>query len=333
MTDSTELELGEVDPDVDLIMVTSTGGASEQAAPLPASSSDTFQQAPSPTANKMASHTMLKVGLLALVVVGAVIVAIVLSTSRDNGDSDGKRKPQPDAQLNTAVVFPLGTIQVQEDAFTFDETLTVSGTMSGGALNTGANVTMTFNVGADTGFVGIRFGTSGPINQVPVNPVNGQASFSASIPSSICDELSSICHDIACYEFAISSDGTRISSANINDIALVCGGCSEPSCRGVIDSDLCTCDEVNDGFTCETGGGCIPRSYVCDRLQDCSDNSDERGCTYTDPDTDCVVDCLTIFSEAYGECNVNDASCLEDACNELVRCYNTCGGDTLESCT
>jgi hypothetical protein len=46
--------------------------------------------------------------------------------------------------------------------------------------------------------------------------------------------LSSICHDIRCYEFAQTSGGT-FSQANINLLAAACGGCDEPSCQDLLD--------------------------------------------------------------------------------------------------
>jgi len=84
---------------------------------------------------------------------------------------------------------------------------------------------------------GMRFGDSGPVNVVPVQGAQGQTSGVLNLPfalsSSTCQNLATICHDIKCYEFAITADG-KISRANIRDVALMCGGCDEPSCASLI---------------------------------------------------------------------------------------------------
>lgn len=104
---------------------------------------------------------------------------------------------------------------------------------------------------------GIRFGSSGPISVVPVSGAAGQSSgtmqFDVMIPASICADLGQICHDIKCYEFAVTDIG-NVSAANIADIALACGDCDEPSCQDLIASCQLDCDSqfVAGGDTPET---------------------------------------------------------------------------------
>ena len=87
--------------------------------------------------------------------------------------------------------------------------------------------------------VGIRFGSdpSAPIWVVPQPDAQGQTagmlSTTLDIPQDVCDMLSQICHDIKCYEFAVTDVG-KISRENIEDIALACGGCDEPSCQELL---------------------------------------------------------------------------------------------------
>lgn len=92
---------------------------------------------------------------------------------------------------------------------------------------------------------GIRFGDGGPIDVVPISGAQGQNSgtmeFDVVIPDSVCDDLSRICHDIRCYEFAVTDVG-NVSAANIGDIALACGGCDEPSCQSLLTSCQLDCD-------------------------------------------------------------------------------------------
>jgi hypothetical protein len=100
---------------------------------------------------------------------------------------------------------------------------------------------------------GIRFGDSGPIAVIPVPGAVGQGSgtmvLDVEVPYDICDNLSQICHDIKCYEFAVTGSGT-VSAANIQDIALACNDCEEPSCQSLLDS----CDGPACDDTVQAGG-------------------------------------------------------------------------------
>lgn len=92
---------------------------------------------------------------------------------------------------------------------------------------------------------GIRFGASGPIRVVPVPSALGQPDgtiqFDVTVPPDICNDLSQICHDIKCYEFAVTDAG-QVSAANIADLALACGNCDEPSCQDLLPSCQLGCD-------------------------------------------------------------------------------------------
>ncbi|MGA1525617.1 MAG: hypothetical protein ACO4CZ_16755, partial [Planctomycetota bacterium] len=61
----------------------------------------------------------------------------------------------------------------------------------------------------------------------------GTGNLAFQVPADICSQLSSICHQIQCYEFAVTDAGT-ISRANIMDVAMQCGNCDEPSCQQLI---------------------------------------------------------------------------------------------------
>jgi hypothetical protein len=105
----------------------------------------------------------------------------------------------------------------------------------------GSTMTVTIPFSAPEGNVigaGIRFGANGPVRVVSLPDYAGQTqgslSFSVAVPASVCNSLSSICHDIKCYEFAVTSAGL-ISRANITAVALQCGACDEPSCKDLLD--------------------------------------------------------------------------------------------------
>lgn len=121
---------------------------------------------------------------------------------------------------------------------------------------------------------GIRFGASGPIRVIQIPGAKGQTSgvltFDMQIPSSICDDLSQVCHDIKCYEFAVTEAGL-VSAANLMPMALVCGGCDEPSCKSLL-----SCPDGGGG-----GGGC---AEACAHLI-------EGAPCYQDGQAGCVSDC------------------------------------------
>jgi hypothetical protein len=84
--------------------------------------------------------------------------------------------------------------------------------------------------------VGVRFGDSGKIMTIPTSTMgrtSGTLSANIPVPPEICGMLSKICHDIKCYEFAVTSVG-KISRANIMSLALMCANCSEPSCKDLL---------------------------------------------------------------------------------------------------
>lgn len=121
--------------------------------------------------------------------------------------------------------------------------------------------------------VGIRFGRNGPVI-VKDTGTGGQQSGSASatfmVPPEVCDSLSQICHDIQCYEFAVTDIG-QVSRENIMDVALACGKCDEPSCQDLLDE--CSigpdCEELVDQATAgqDYGDPCI--ANCADRYYDC----------------------------------------------------------------
>lgn len=181
-----------------------------------------------------------------------------------------------------------------------DESITVQdGT--GGAGHTGVQpgsvMTVSIPFNAPNGNVvgaGIRFGENGPIRTIPIDGAQGQTNgtlqFDFQVPQSVCDNLSQICHDIKCYEFAVTEAG-EVSQANINQIALACNNCEEPSCRDLLPDcfvgqcssaaqacnngqDLQSCVEVTIGGNdprCwyEVGGDIIP-CPDCQNLEGCA---------------------------------------------------------------
>jgi hypothetical protein len=108
---------------------------------------------------------------------------------------------------------------------------------------------------------GIRFGDSGPIRTVNIPQAQGQSNaalaFDFQIPASVCNDLANICHDIRCYEFAVTDAG-RVSRENIQDIALMCGNCCEPTCQDLLPPGSCSTEcltdaDCDEGVTCSMG--------------------------------------------------------------------------------
>lgn len=122
---------------------------------------------------------------------------------------------------------------------------------------------------------GISFGPGQPVQVVPMPDMlgagDGQMQLQFEVPDSVCDNLSAICHQVECYEFAVTDIG-KVSAADINSIAVACGDCDEPSCQMFLDmcmEDPCAgqvapecagdtpyCCTISDGGQCLVGPHC-----------------------------------------------------------------------------
>lgn len=160
-------------------------------------------------------------------------------------------------ELNRSIQLPPGSFQV--DAAQLVETSDISIVSGGGSnqrmqVNPGSQYSATIGFNANSGVThaGIRFGDNGQTWMVPVsggqNATSGTIDLPFSIPSSLCDDLSSICHDIKCYEFAARETGSgqfRVSKSNINQLAMLCGDCDEPSCQSLLTN--CNDGQISQG--------------------------------------------------------------------------------------
>jgi len=156
---------------------------------------------------------------------------------------------------------------------------------------------------------GIRFGQNGPIRTVNFPDAAGVGAatldFDAGIPAGICDDLSDICHDIKCYEFAVTDSG-KISQSDVASLALMCGNCDEPSCQSLMDPEECE-EEPEPEPTPTVSASCSdamaaqqsacdswPAScdHCCDNLFDCMIATNCQGQSCMDTYTNCVQSCF-----------------------------------------
>jgi len=177
--------------------------------------------------------------------------SLFISCNKDDGDSNGISDSVEVARLmneNLTILSP-GVFTVNPDNVQTDNTISISTSSGVTPIQDGQTMSNSISFNAPNGnvnAVGMRFGLNGPIYFVPINSngaTSGTGSFDFLINAGICDNLSSICHDIICYEYAQTSSGA-ISAANIRDVAMLCGNCDEPSCEGLVDPS-----------DCDTGGG------------------------------------------------------------------------------
>jgi len=95
-------------------------------------------------------------------------------------------------------------------------------------------------------FGAIEDGWCIPADDPDVDVQGDSATLSLTMPPELCANLSQICHDIRCYEFATTSQGT-FTAGNVAYLAAACGQCDEPSCADLIDScsldDFCLTDD------------------------------------------------------------------------------------------
>ncbi len=203
-----------------------------------------------------------------------------------------------------------------------DDTVQVASTEGGGGgvleVKPGDPVKISVPFSAPNGNVtgvGVQFG-NGPIQVVNVPGASGQTSgtmdVDVEIPDSICNNLSQICHDIKCYEFAVTEAGS-VSAANINSIALKCGNCDEPSCQSLLTS----CEEDECGGACSDGEVCLDgqcqaksTSNSCELREACCPGQDN---SCNPPDASCYCD----------EACQDLGDCCPDACNFCGYCGGT----------
>lgn len=102
-----------------------------------------------------------------------------------------------------------------------------------------------------------------PASSMRVNSDNMAAGLMLSIPPDLCDQLSRICHDIRCYESARTSAGL-ITRSNVNQLAMICGGCDEPSCQPLL--DMCVDGECTGDGDCRDGERCVSGQCVGEGL-------------------------------------------------------------------
>jgi len=213
-------------------------------------------------------------------------LCVLLTSVAFCGDEEEEPGPNgdPNDELNGSIS---GDYEV--DGTNVDDSIGVSGSEGGYAeASPGGTLNVSISFDAPNANVvggGIRFGANGPVQVVTIPDAMGQTSgtlnFAVQIPDSVCSNLSQICHDIRCYEFAVTDIGA-VSQANINDVALMCGGCDEPSCQSLLDmcevplSPYCQ-DAVDSAFEDFSTGdacmdACVTDSYVpCIKANDCQD--------------------------------------------------------------
>jgi hypothetical protein len=206
---------------------------------------------------------------------GIILIASCSSggSAGPDGGTEGGAPSGPEGAMFDGLVLPQGAEQ-RPDA-PVDPTINVpmGGSPSapqevkpGGTL--GVAIPFTAPNGNIVG-AGIRFSPTGPFKFIPIpaaqGKTSGTVSFQMQAPPSLCGSLSSICHSIKCYEFAVTSAGT-ISRANITDLAVACGNCTEPSCQTLLKS--CNLDAGDDGgdagqcSSVQTAGADAPETRV-----------------------------------------------------------------------
>jgi hypothetical protein len=205
---------------------------------------------------------------------------ILLSCAKNgNGEADPAKVA---TIMNENMQLPPGSFTVDPDNVSVDNTI-IMGTSSGVTpIESGPSMNNEISFTAPNGnvnAVGMRFGTSGPIYFVPINTngaTSGTGTFPFAINSDICADLSSICHDIKCYEFAQTSAGS-ISKANIRDVAMLCGNCDEPSCSGLVDPSDCntTPGQGSGTFTLSGVSGSLSGDAFCNTTLSISSASNQ----------------------------------------------------------
>ena len=176
-----------------------------------------------------------------------IVLSLILALTSCGRDEISNKINDPAkvaSLMNEGLLLSSSVFTVNPDDVGVDSSITFSPNSGTAGIQAGVQMdnNITFNApNGNVNAVGMRFGSSGPIYFVPINTggaTAGTATFPFQISADICNNLSSICHDIVCYEFAQTSSG-QISAANIQDVAMLCGNCNEPSCADLVDMSDC----------------------------------------------------------------------------------------------
>lgn len=227
-------------------------------------------------------------------------------------EQNGITDPAVVAQLlNESLIFDRPTYQVDPNGTPIDNSVIVN-SAGGGImpLHTGEDAVNTISFqtpqplqGGVTA-VGMRFGPSGPITFVELtqDEINaGIASFVFQVDPSLCEDIAQICHDIRCYEFAQTAAGS-ISQADLQDIALVCGACDQPSCLSLLDEETCNGNGMQgaDGdprFNLTWSGSTDLDLYVTDPNGDTISYTSTTSPSGGELDVDCTGNCGSVNAE------------------------------------
>jgi len=219
-------------------------------------------RAPSTPRKTLSKRNQIIIALVAFAVVAAIVIGVAVGVSQKKHKKANEDQTAAENALNDGIQWPAGTYQVNADDLTEDASLLLlpmpmSGNMTP-TLEAGRPAPMMIsftNTGPSSGstvMAGVRFGISGPINVIPSSSIGGNTlNYSLIIPTGICANLDSICHQVKCYEFAVTAAG-KVSKANINQMALICGDCNEPSCKGLVNCQPCNAEQVAGADTPES---------------------------------------------------------------------------------
>ncbi|HVK83004.1 MAG TPA: low-density lipoprotein receptor class A repeat-containing protein [Kofleriaceae bacterium] len=226
--------------------------------------------------------------------IGTIAVCATLAVACDRGgftpSGGGLTTSEAEQLINDNLVLPPGSYTLPGQPGT-DTTIMTTGSSGGeGDVRPGMPLGVSIPFTAPGGNVigaGIRIGSTGPIHVVPISGVMGQTSgtlsFDFTVPASVCNDLSGICHSIICNEFAVTAIG-QVSASNIRQIAMACGDCDEPSCQSLLMSCMCS----GGDFMC-SDGSCVPASSVCNTTANCPDGADEDPAICGDQQNCCMA--------------------------------------------
>ncbi len=236
----------------------------------------------------------------------------LLSCNKDDGGEDGENNDPSEVtaaeilNANFTVNRP-GTFEINPDDVEIDNSIIVTAGGNGTApIRPGDamdnQIFFQNNGGSTINAVGMRFGNSGPITFVPVTQEeldNGLAILPFLIDLSVCEDIAQICHDIKCYEFAYTDAG-QISQADLQDIALICGACEEPSCLDLLEPSACSGVTGEDGsprFNLTWSGASDLDLYVTDPNGETISYQNPSAASGGMLDVDCTGNCTGGNSE------------------------------------
>lgn len=177
---------------------------------------------------KVVGVSLLGLSLMACNPVSSITDGITDGTTQnvDPNDALNSRLGWPAGTQSKTGSFPSPTNLANNISLTSPSSSTTTLSPTSGSAN--LPISMTNAVPGQNTNVNVKFGSGSSFVSIPVSgstitSSSGTLNVGFSVPSSICDNVADIEHQISCYEQVTLADGSQVSSQTARQMLLACG--------------------------------------------------------------------------------------------------------------